>query len=673
MVFKQLMIQFAFWLFLLFEPTFQQQDSLSSSPADRAALLELRSSLGLRSKEWPIKGDPCSGWKGIKCQNGRVTEINIAGFRRTRIGKQNPQFAVEALTNLTFLQSFNASNFLLPGVVPEWFGQRLGLLRVLDLRSCSIFGSIPLSLGNLNNLTGLYLSDNRLTGTLPSNLGKLFSLSFLDLSHNTFTGMIPPSLESLGNLSLLDLSSNYLAGSIPPGIGSLLKLRYLNLSNNSLSSSIPAQFGGLVSLVDLDLSVNSLSGPLPTDLRKLTSLRSMVFRRNFLVGSLPDTLFRTLTQLQSLVLRSNNFSGSIPDVFWSMPRLKLVDVSGNSLTGMLPNSSSSLNITGAVLNASQNMFYGSLTPILTRFSAIDLSGNYFEGRIPEYLLANLSFVSNCLQNVANQRTLAVCTSFYSARGLTFDNFGLPKATGPTQPPPAEESKKSSRNAIILGSVIGGSALILLLVLLILFFLWRRKRSTTNQRGGGGVVGPVLSGDAEPPPELSINFSSLGEAFKFQQLLQATNDFSNLNLIKRGHSGDLFHGVLQNGICVVIKRVNLRTIKNDAYLVELEFFSKVSHVRLVPLVGHCLENEDEKFLVYKYLPNGDLSSSLFKEVKADDDSLQSLDWITRLKIALGAAEGLSFLHHDCTPPLVHRYHKIFPFSFAFIFSIAFPFR
>ncbi|KAG6572040.1 putative LRR receptor-like serine/threonine-protein kinase, partial [Cucurbita argyrosperma subsp. sororia] len=652
MVYK---IHFVFWLFLLlllllFEPTFQQ-GSPSSSTVERVALLELRSSLGLRSKEWPIKGDPCLVWKGIKCQNGRVTEINIAGFRRTRIGKQNPQFAVDALANLTLLQSFNASEFLLPGVIPEWFGLRLGLLRVLDLRSCSVFGSIPLSIGSLNNLTDLYLSDNNLTGTIPSSLGQLLSLSLLDLSRNTLTGMIPSSLASLVHLSLLDLSSNYLAGSIPPGVGSLSKLRYLNLSRNSLSSSIPTQFGGLVSLVHLDLSVNSLSGSLPSELRGLTSLRNMVLGSNTLVGSLTYDMFHTLTQLQYLDLKDNSFTGSIPGGLWSMPGLQLLDVSGNNFTGTLPNSSSSSNITGAVLNISKNLFYGRLTPILKRFSVVDLSENYFEGKVPEYLPANVSFVSNCFTNVSRQRTLAVCTSFYSARGLTFDNFGFPKATQPRQ---AEAlKKKSNRKAIILGSVIGGTSLILLIVLLMFIFLRRRARSTTTQRGGG-VVGPVLSEDiTEPSPGLLIDFASLGETFKYQQMLQATNDFSDLNLIKHGHSGDLFHGVLQNGVRVVIKRVDLRVIKNDAYLVELEFFSKVSSVRLVPLIGHCLENEDEKFLVYKYLQNGDLSASLFKKIKTDDDTLQSLDWITRLKIALGASEGLCFLHHDCSPPLVHR--------------------
>lgn len=174
---------------------------------------------------------------------------------------------------------------------------------------------------------------------------------------------------------------------------------------------------------------------------------------------------------------------------------------------------------------------------------------------------------------------------------------------------------------------------------------------TSQRGMG--VGTVPAGSSTRPPGASINFSSLGEAFTYQQMLMATSDFSDANLIKHGHSGDLFQGILESGIPVVIKRIDLNSFRKEAHLLELECLSKVSHSRLVPLIGHCWENENLKFLVYRYMPNRDLSNSLYRKTNSDDDSLQSLDWITRLKIAIGAAEGLSYLHHECTPPLVHR--------------------
>lgn len=260
-------------LLVLSQVTLEQNEPLSSVE-ERESLLELRGSLGLRSKEWPRKPDPCLIWVGITCQNGRVVGINISGFRRTRLGRRNPQFAVDALANFTLLRSFNASNFPLPGSIPDWFGLSLPSLTVLDLRSCSIVDAIPSTLGNLTNLTSLYLSDNNLIGNVPGTLGQLLALSVLDLSRNSLTGSIPASFAFLGNLSSLDMSANFLSGAIPTGIGTLSRLQYLNLSNNGLSS-LPAQLGGLASLVDLDLSENSfVGGGLPPDPHANTKLFS---------------------------------------------------------------------------------------------------------------------------------------------------------------------------------------------------------------------------------------------------------------------------------------------------------------------------------------------------------------------------------------------------------------
>ncbi|KAK4835479.1 hypothetical protein QYF36_010277 [Acer negundo] len=634
-----------FVFLLLFDSTFEQLVPLSSF-AERVALLGLRSSLGLRGKDWPIKADPCLVWNGIRCVNGSVVGIDISGFRRTRIGKQNPQFAVDSLVNLTNLASFNASRFLLPGSIPDLLGQGLLSLQVLDLRSCSVSGRIPVSLGNLTTLTSLYLSDNGLTGAIPSSLGQLSFLSVLDLSKNSLTGNIPASFVSLKNLSSLDISSNNLTGSIPTGIGTLSKLLYLNVSNNSLASSIPSQLGDLDGLIDLDLSMNSLSGSVPPDLRGLRNLQKMVIGNNFLSGNLSANFFPAPSQLQIIVFRHNGFTGLLPNTVWSMPQLRLLDISGNNFTGMLPNLSSNANVTAAVLDISRNMFYGSLTPLLRRFSFINLTGNYFQGRVPEYLLNDSSLDSNCLRNVSHQRTSTDCGSFYRGIGLSFDNFGQPNSTEPPSAP--KRSEKNNSKIIILAAALGGGLLIIL-VFLVLLVLCCRKNGTTNQRGG---VGPVPAGSSPPPPGIPINFSTLGDSFTYQQLLVATGDFSEANLIKHGHSGDLFRGFIEGGIHVVIKRIDLQSIRKESFLLELDIFSKISHTRLVPLLGHCLENENEKFLVYKYMPNSDLSSSLYRKTNTEDD-LNSLDWITRLKIASGAAEALCYLHHECTPPLVHR--------------------
>ncbi|KAL3382967.1 hypothetical protein AABB24_002458 [Solanum stoloniferum] len=616
-------VLFCFVFFLLFDSTFQQR---VSSSAEKFALLQLRSSLGLRAKEWPIKGNPCFNWAGIRCKNGRVTEINISGFKRTRAGGQTPQFSVDALQNLTLLESFNASNFVLPGSIPEWFGLRLVSLRVLDLRSCFLIGPIPPSLGNLTSLVTLNLSNNGLTGQVPRSLGQLSRLSSLDLSHNKLLGVIPDTFVSLKNLTLLDMSSNFFNGAIPSDIGTLLQLKSLNLSDNSFSTSIPTQLGNLSNLVDLNLSFNSLSGVVP----ELGGLRN----------------------LKSMAVGNNRLSGSLPNALWSMPGLQFLDVSANNLTGILPNVSSVVNATGAVFNLSHNTFYGNLPSLNRSFSLLDLSGNYFEGKLPDYAQRNVSISSNCLQNATSQRNRSECASFYSGRGLLFDNFGEPNATEPL--PTSKSNRKSHRNKIILAAVLGSVGLLALVFICIFLLIFcTRKRGATNQRATEVGPGPASSSPPPPAPGVSLNFSSLGDAFTYQQILQATGEFNDANLMKHGHSGDHFRGTLEGGTLIVVKRIDVQSARNEAYLSELDFFSKVSHSRLVPFMGHCLENENEKFVVYKYMPNGDLSSSLFRKNNSDDDSLQSLDWITRLKIAIGAAEGLSYLHHECNPPLVHR--------------------
>ncbi|KAI9200607.1 hypothetical protein LWI28_010481 [Acer negundo] len=597
--------------------TAQQQQKLPlSSAVERSALLNLRSSLGLRSRDWPIKADPCLLWNGVKCENGFVTGVNVSGFRRTRVGRLNPRFSVDSLANLTRLTSFNSSGFSLPGSIPDWFGSRFPALQVLDLRSCSVSGSIPGSLGSLSRLSSLYLSDNSLAGSVPASLGQLNRLSVLDLSRNSLIGPIPSNFSLLVNLTRLDMSSNHLSEQIPTGLSSLSRIQFLNLANNKLTGSIPVELGNLDELVELDLSKNGLEG------------KSL------------DDLFSSLVRLQVIVLSENKLDGALPAVFLSMPNLRFLDLSGNNFTGVFPSLISSGNATGAVFNISNNKLYGALNSSFGKFSSIDLSSNYFQGKVADYDGRNVTLDRNCLQALSNQRNSDDCRLFYKERGLSFDDFSEP------------EAKRSRKWIFILVGVLGGLGFIVILVVMLVLILRRCDKGIAKQRGCANV-GPVPEGDSTPPPKDPSIVSCVGDSFAYEQLLNATGNFNATNLIKHGHSGDFFKGVLASGITVVVKKVSLHSIKKESYMTELDLFSKVSHARLVPLLGQCLEHETDKLLIYKYMVCGDLASSLYRVTDLEDDSLQSLDWITRLKIAIGAAEGLSYLHHECNPPLVHR--------------------
>ncbi|KAL9660280.1 hypothetical protein QQ045_025093 [Rhodiola kirilowii] len=641
---RGLVVVLGCWLVMMMMVTItlEQNSGALVSSVERRALIKLRSTLGLRSKDWPIKEDPCLVWNGIQCENGHVVGINISGFRRTRLGRIKPQFSVDALAKLTWLVSFNASKFLLPGAIPTWFGLHMRNLQVLDLRFCSIAGSIPVSFGNLTALTSIYLSNNDITGTIPASFEKLVNLSVLDIARNSISEAIPSLFTTMGNLSVLDLSSNLLDGPIPVAIGTLSKLQVLNLASNNLSSTIPAQLGNLTSLVNLDLSFNSLSGPVPPELRGMKNLRRMVIGNNRLSSSLSNDMFLTMNQLQVVTLSHNSFSGALPDTVWSMPELRFLDGSDNNFTGLLPNGTFNANGRDIVFNLSQNMLYGTITSVIAGLRFVNLSGNYFEGEPPDYALRKASIDGNCLQKVSNQRTAMECSSFYSQRGLSFDNFGSPNVS----------SRKKLRTLIIAAGAVGGILLILIIVsLLVLLLICARRRGGLSPRRNG--VGPVPADDNSQLPPASLDLSNLGGSFTYEQLLQATNEFDDSCLLKHGHSGDLFRGILEGGVPAVIKKISWQSHKKEGYAAELDFFCKVSHIRFVPLLGHYLDNENEKFFVYKFMANGDLSNSLFKKTESEDDSVQSLDWITRLKIATGAAEGLSYLHHECTPPLVHR--------------------
>ncbi|KAK4771031.1 hypothetical protein SAY87_031563 [Trapa incisa] len=621
-------------LWFLMQSAAAQQEGRLLSSVERSALLDLRSSLGLQSRDWPIKGDPCTNWTGIACENGRVTGINISGFRRTRLGRRDPKFAVDSLTNFTLLASFNASEFLLPGPIPDWLGSGVPSLQVLDLRSCSVTGAIPGSLGSLSRLRALYLSDNSLTGNIDSNLGQLRELRHLTLARNFLTGPIPDEFSMLVNLTGLDLSSNFITGRIPPSFGSILGLQVLNLSDNSLTGSVPAQLSNLSPLIILDLSKNAIVGSLPVELSGLARLQEMRIGDNGLAGQFPENLLSGLAGL------------------------KFFDVSGNNFTGEFPRISPRRNTSitdGAVFNFSSNMFYGTLNfSLLELFGTFDLSGNYFQGRVISNMGSNnVNVEKNCLQIIPNQRNESDCREFYSRLGSSFIGFGVPQPTGP----PMQEGGSNMRPWVYILIGIGGCLFFIVLLLLVVILLKRSRRGRLGQRGSANV-GPVPERDRAAIPKDPFTISGPGDSFSYDQMVHATCDFNESNLLRKGHTGDLYLGLLDGRTPAVIKRITSfspggHSSKKETYVVELEFFGRTSHPRLVPLLGHCLEREKEKFLVYKYMPNGDLASSFFRATDSENESFQSLDWITRLKIAIGAAEGLSHLHHECSPPLVHR--------------------
>ncbi|KAM0899615.1 hypothetical protein ACQ4PT_021141 [Festuca glaucescens] len=421
----------------------------------------------------------------------------------------------------------------------------------------------------------------------------------------------------------------------------LTAVEAFNASGFPLPGPIPAWFGrGLPpSLAVLDLRSAGVHGELPLDLG--------------LSGSLTN-----------LVLAGNSLSGRIPASVFASKALQVLDLSNNNLTGELPVVSVSAgNPIGGLFNASGNSLYGAigdgLVSLKKRFQVVDVSSNYFgleAGTAPGNGSDGTVHINmNCLTGMPSQRSRGDCEDFYKRNGSP-----LP------EPPQASASpgKKRVKRKHVLAGVLGGAAAVVAVLFLAALVLCSVRRGRRRPRGRGleqnddGVrsarksssVNPMVlspSWAANSPPK---GLPSIVDGFTYEQLHHVTGGFGDYNLVKHGRSGDIYRGALESGLNVVVKKTDLKSSKKN--IVELGFLGKKSHARIVPLLGHLVK-DGEGLLVYKYMAKGDLTTALHRKPVDSEEGLCSLDWITRLKIAIGVAEALCFLHDECSPPLVHR--------------------
>ncbi|EPS64291.1 hypothetical protein M569_10490, partial [Genlisea aurea] len=136
-------------------------------------------------------------------------------------------------------------------------------------------------------------------------------------------------------------------------------------------------------------------------------------------------------------------------------------------------------------------------------------------------------------------------------------------------------------------------------------------------------------------------------FTYEDLVKATDGFSSHNLLGEGGFGSVYKGTLADGRVVAVKK--LKIVRGDGdreFRSEVEIISRIHHRHLVSLVGHCIY-EERRLLVYDYLPNDTLYFHLHGEGRP------ALDWAQRIKIAIGAARGIAYLHEDCHPRIIHR--------------------
>ncbi|XP_010545704.1 PREDICTED: proline-rich receptor-like protein kinase PERK15 [Tarenaya hassleriana] len=180
--------------------------------------------------------------------------------------------------------------------------------------------------------------------------------------------------------------------------------------------------------------------------------------------------------------------------------------------------------------------------------------------------------------------------------------------------------------------------------------------------GEGFKVPQMYPSMDPPPSSSslgsdrppgesqspaMNMGLSQSMFTYEELSRATSNFSNMNLIGQGGFGYVHKGTLQDGRIVAIKQLKAGSGQGEReFQAEIQIISRVHHRHLVSLFGYCMTGS-QRLLVYEFVPNKTLEYHLHEKGRP------VMEWPTRMKIGLGAAKGLAYLHEDCNPRIIHR--------------------
>uniref|UniRef100_A0A0E0IYC9 non-specific serine/threonine protein kinase n=1 Tax=Oryza nivara TaxID=4536 RepID=A0A0E0IYC9_ORYNI len=620
---------------------------------------------------WNSAYAPHCNWGGITCTKGSVTGISLPNQiivkplppsicllkNLTHLDLSYNNFSTSfpsVLYNCSNLKYLDLSNNAFAGQLPSDLNHLSALFEHLNLSSNRFTGNIPPSIGWFPRLKSLLLDTNQFDGSYPaediSNLadlevltlahnpfilapvpvefGRLTRLTFLWLSNMNITGEIPESLSSLRELNLLDLSMNSLEGKIPTWIWQHKKLKILDLHTNRFTGEIePNSLVKHSPLANLEVSNNNLSGELPEDICFNRKLYGIAVFNNSFSGKLPSSLDGCYL-LQNLVLYNNNFSGEFPQGLWSVVtnQLSTVMIQNISFSGTLP---TKLPWNYTRLDISNNRFSGPIPTMGGKMEILRAANNLLSGEIP-WDLTGISQVTE-FDLSRNQisgslpMTIGVLTKL-NAINLSGNHISgnIPAAFGfMTVLTILDLSSNELSGEIPKDFMIG-------------FMLLRRKKRTQDH----------LSWKLTPFHALHFTENDILSGLCEQNWIGSGRS----GKVYRVYAGDRASG----GMMVAVKKIwNMQNLDNELekdFLAEVQILGEIRHLNIVKLLC-CISSSEAKLLVYEYMENGSLHQWLHQRERIGAPG--PLDWPTRLQIAIDSARGLCYMHHHCSPPIVHR--------------------
>ncbi|XP_048490521.1 probable LRR receptor-like serine/threonine-protein kinase RFK1 isoform X3 [Beta vulgaris subsp. vulgaris] len=617
------------------------------------------------------------------------------------------------LGNISNLTALNLGDNQFTGKVPDELGNLMNL-KMLVLSSNHLSGTLPQTLARLKNLTDLEMHASGLQGPIPSAISSLNGLTELRISdiygstqefpdlrnmpglvrlvlrNCNIAGEFPPYLWKMKYIKMLDVSFNNLVGEIPDD-GSSNDLKFIFLTGNMLSGSIPSSL--LQDGRHIDLSYNNFTwqDPEQPTCRQNTNFNINLYRSSStgvsLKGLLPcsdsfdcprygcslhincggDDLVAEDENRKYVYEGDGAVGGGIATYFRNNRNNW-----GFSATGDFMDDDDSQSIRHVKNLPGSNLFnlYATarISPItLTYFAYCLENGNY----TVKLHFAEIQFTNDKTYKSLGNRVfdiyiqdILVQKDFNiegKARGAekpvvivfksTVTNNSLEirfnwAGRGTTRIPtrgvygplisaisvnPVFRRCSRVRNKRIVYISVGIISFLFLVFGLLIIVWWKgcyRVRTTRDDLGG-----------------LQIQAGG----YTLNQIKSATNNFNPSNKIGEGGFGPVYKGLLPDGTLIAVKQLSSKSKQgNHEFLNEIGMISCLQHKNLVKLHGFCVEG-DQLLLVYEYMENNSLAGALLGR----GQSQIFLDWQTRVKICLGIARGLAFLHEDSRLRIVHR--------------------
>ncbi|PIN16139.1 Serine/threonine protein kinase [Handroanthus impetiginosus] len=397
-------------------------------------------------------------------------------------------------------------------------------------------------------------------------------------------------------------------GGLPLSLGNLTKLERLDISFNHISGSILPEIRNLRNLVALDLSRNSLNGAIPSWIGAFSKLEDLDLSNNNLTGHIPyPSTNTTWSNLLTLILRNNRLSGTIPIQIAKLPYIKLIDLSGNSIEGHIPSDlGSHEHVDFLMVNLSHNSLSGPIPRPLVYLHSLDLSYNALEGPISREVWCEFPK-----------------SSF------------LPNSKLVKYPSCSYQTKEKNQ---IHFKIFLADALVLVFVVFLLLCKLKSNKANPGQplANKHGDIFKIWNFDGK---------------IAFEDIIVATEDFDISYCVGTGGYGSVYRAELPNGRVVALKKLHKLEGENPTYdkcfKNEAKILSQIRHQNIVKLFGYCLHKRC-MFLVYDYMERGSLFCVLI-----DENEALELDWIKRVNVVKSIAHALSYMHHDCTLPILHR--------------------